>query len=43
LNAVPGAVAGWCDSFDRFGSKKVNLADVLKPAIELAEEGFPVR
>lgn len=42
-NAVPGAVAGWCDSFDRLGSKKVSLADVLKPAIELAEEGFPVR
>lgn len=39
---VPGAAAGWVDCVDRFGSKKVAMEDVLGPAIELAEKGFPV-
>lgn len=39
---VPGAAAGWVDCVERFGSKKVSLEDVLAPAIELAEKGFPV-
>ena len=39
---VPGAAAGWVDTVERFGSGKVSLGDVLKPAIELGEEGFPV-
>ncbi|PKS07730.1 hypothetical protein jhhlp_006338 [Lomentospora prolificans] len=39
---VPGAAAGWADTVDRFGSGKVTLEDVLLPAIELGEEGFPV-
>ena len=37
---VPGAVAGWSMLRDRFG--KLPLADVLIPAIEIAEAGFPV-
>lgn len=39
---VPGAAAGWCETLERWGSGRVTLADVLRPAIELAEEGFPV-
>jgi len=39
---VPGAVAGWVDSLERFGSGLLTLAEILDPAIELAENGFPV-
>ncbi|RMZ74527.1 gamma-glutamyltranspeptidase [Pyrenophora seminiperda CCB06] len=39
---VPGAAAGWVDCVERFGSGKVSMEDVLAPAIELAEKGFPV-
>jgi len=37
---VPGACSGWCDMVERHG--KLLLEDVLKPAVTLAEEGFPV-
>ncbi|MCW5878520.1 MAG: gamma-glutamyltransferase family protein [Anaerolineales bacterium] len=37
---VPGAAAGWCDTVARFG--RLPLGQVLAPAIELAEAGFPV-
>jgi gamma-glutamyltranspeptidase/glutathione hydrolase len=37
---VPGTVDGWEKLLDRFGKKK--LGEVLRPAIQLAEEGFPV-
>jgi gamma-glutamyltranspeptidase / glutathione hydrolase len=37
---VPGACAGWCDLLERHGS--LPLAEVLEPAIRLAEDGFPV-
>jgi gamma-glutamyltranspeptidase / glutathione hydrolase len=37
---VPGAAAAWCDLLGRFG--RLELADVLNPAIRLAVEGFPV-
>lgn len=37
---VPGACAGWCDLVERHG--RLPLAEVLAPAIRLAEEGFPV-
>ncbi|KAI1150717.1 gamma-glutamyltranspeptidase [Nemania diffusa] len=40
--SVPGAAAGWCDSVARFGSGKVTLEQILAPAIELGEKGFPV-
>ena len=38
--AVPGAVAGLCQAHDLFG--KLPLAQVLAPAIEVAEAGLPV-
>lgn len=38
--AVPGALAGWCEALARFGT--LPLAEVLQPAIGLAERGFIV-
>jgi gamma-glutamyltranspeptidase / glutathione hydrolase len=43
LWSVPGTAAGWCDALERFGSGRISLAQALAPAIELAEQGFPVR
>jgi len=37
---VPGAVAGWFELHDRFG--KLEMKEVLAPAIHYAREGFPV-
>jgi gamma-glutamyltranspeptidase/glutathione hydrolase len=37
---VPGAFNGWVTLLDKYGSMK--LADVLQPAIDTAENGFPV-
>jgi gamma-glutamyltranspeptidase / glutathione hydrolase len=37
---IPGAVAGWSKLHERFGT--LRLADVLSPAIGVAEQGFPV-
>lgn len=39
---VPGAAAGWCDVVEKFGSGNVTLEQILTPAIELGEKGFPV-
>lgn len=39
---VPGAPGGWVDAVERFGSGKLNLEQILTPAIELGEEGYPV-
>lgn len=39
---VPGAAAAWVDTVESFGSGQVTVADVLAPAIRLAEEGVPV-
>ena len=36
---VPGAVDGWLALHERYG--RLPLPDVLAPAVELAEEGFP--
>ena len=38
--AVPSALAGWCDALARYGT--MGLADVMDPAIRLAERGFAV-
>jgi len=38
--SVPGAVDGWATLLDKYGT--MTLAEVLEPAIEYAEEGFPV-
>ena len=35
---VPGAVAGWASMSERFG--KLPFADLLQPAIEIAERGY---
>lgn len=37
---VPGAWDGWCSLREKYGT--MSLAQVLAPAIELAEYGFPV-
>lgn len=39
---VPGAAAGWVDTVDRFGSGNLSLEQILTPAIQLGEEGYPV-
>ena len=39
---VPGTVAGLALALDRYGSGKFTLADLLAPAIELAEQGVRV-
>ncbi|KAH8820920.1 putative gamma-glutamyltransferase ywrD [Xylogone sp. PMI_703] len=39
---VPGAAAGWVDTVERFGSKKLTMEQILAPAIEMAEKGYPV-
>ena len=38
--SVPGCVDGWFELHDRFG--KMNMKNVLNPAINYAENGFPV-
>eukprot|EP00850_Spirogloea_muscicola_P001341 SM000005S17138 [mRNA] locus=s5:336226:339832:- [translate_table: standard] len=37
---VPGAAAAWADIVEKYGH--LSLAEVLQPAIELAEGGYPV-
>ncbi|KAL9098580.1 MAG: hypothetical protein Q9163_005789 [Psora crenata] len=39
---TPGAAAGWVDTVEKFGSGKLSMEEILMPAIELGEEGFPV-
>ncbi|EEP82042.1 conserved hypothetical protein [Uncinocarpus reesii 1704] len=39
---TPGAAAGWVDTVEKFGSGRLTLEQILKPAIELGENGFPV-
>lgn len=36
---VPGCAAAWVDTLEHFGSGKVTMADVLEPAISMAENG----
>lgn len=38
--SVPGAVDGWFELHDRFGT--LPMTDVLAPAIEYAKDGFPL-
>ena len=38
--SVPGCVGGWCELHQKFG--KLPLSDVLQPAIDYANDGFPV-
>ncbi|XP_026557377.1 uncharacterized protein LOC113436888 isoform X1 [Pseudonaja textilis] len=39
---VPGAAAAWCDAVMLYGSKQLSMGQILQPAIEMAEKGFPV-
>jgi gamma-glutamyltranspeptidase/glutathione hydrolase len=39
---VPGSVAGLWELHQKLGSKKKTWAELLAPAIKLAEEGFPI-
>lgn len=39
---VPGAAAAWIDTIQHFGSGSISVAEILDPAIRLAEEGVPV-
>lgn len=39
---VPGAPAGWVDTVEKFGSGRLTMEQILMPAIELGEQGFPV-
>jgi gamma-glutamyltranspeptidase/glutathione hydrolase len=39
---VPGTVAGLALAEQKYGSGKFTLADLLAPAIQLADQGFPV-
>jgi gamma-glutamyltranspeptidase / glutathione hydrolase len=38
--SVPGAVRGWADALQRYGT--ITLSQALQPAIRYAERGFPV-
>lgn len=40
--SVPGAVDAMITVLERWGSQRVALAELLRPAIEYAERGFPV-
>jgi gamma-glutamyltranspeptidase / glutathione hydrolase len=39
---VPGVVAGFALALEKYGSGKFSLAEILKPAIDLAREGFVI-
>jgi gamma-glutamyltranspeptidase/glutathione hydrolase len=39
---VPGTVAGLALALEKYGSGKFTLADLLKPAIDLARDGFVI-
>src|SRR5437660_8815409 len=39
---VPGTVAGLALALDKYGSGKLTLADLIKPAIALAAEGAEI-
>lgn len=39
---VPGAIAAWNDAIEWYGSGNVSFAECLQPAIDLAENGYPI-
>lgn len=39
---VPGCVACWDTALDQWGSGKISWAEALEPAVELAENGYPI-
>jgi gamma-glutamyltranspeptidase / glutathione hydrolase len=40
--SVPGAVDGWFELKARFGSDALSMADLMRPAVGYAREGFPL-
>ncbi|KAJ9108220.1 hypothetical protein QFC19_002467 [Naganishia cerealis] len=43
MNAVtvPGAASGWLKTVEEFGSGRLSMAEILAPAIRMAEQGVP--
>lgn len=39
---VPGAIAGWIDAIEKWGSGNVTIAEILQPAIDLCDDGYVV-
>uniref|UniRef100_A0A060T5W5 ARAD1B10934p n=1 Tax=Blastobotrys adeninivorans TaxID=409370 RepID=A0A060T5W5_BLAAD len=39
---VPGAVAAWVDTFNKWGNGKVTLEEALEPVAQMAENGVPI-
>ena len=39
---LPGAVDGWFAAYGRCGSGKKKMSELLRPAIQYAEDGFPL-
>ena len=39
---IPGAVDGWFAAHERCGSGKKDMSELLQPAIQYAEDGFPL-
>lgn len=39
---VPGAAAGWVDTVEKFGSGNLTMEQILAPAIEMGEKGYPI-
>ncbi|MCL1875917.1 MAG: gamma-glutamyltransferase [Synergistaceae bacterium] len=41
-SGVPGSPAGFCEMVAKYGSGKVTIAQIMEPAIQLAEKGHPL-
>jgi gamma-glutamyltranspeptidase/glutathione hydrolase len=39
---TPGAASAWVDTIERFRSGNLSLKQILKPAISLGDDGFPI-
>ena len=39
---VPGAARGWEDYYLKYASQKFTFAELVEPAAQMADEGFPV-
>jgi gamma-glutamyltranspeptidase / glutathione hydrolase len=39
IHIPAGAAAAWVDTVQNFGSRKLTMAEILEPAIRMAEDG----